>query len=188
VFTNQVLSALVSNPKVWAKTVLFITHDENDGFFDHVAPPTPPQSTPGEYLTVEPLPDQANGVAGPIGLGIRVPLLVISPFSRGGYISSDIFDHTSQLRFLERRFGVEVPNLSTWRRAVTGDLTATLRPGSPDTSVPPLPQPSDNSAAVVQECQPAQLNEINVPVPPYPLPATQRMPVQESGRVRRSRA
>jgi phospholipase C len=188
VFTNKVLSALVSNPKVWAKTVMFVSYDENDGFFDHVAPPTPPQGTPGEYLTVKPLPDQAKGVAGPIGLGFRVPLLVISPFSRGGYVSSDPFDHTSQLRFLERRFGVEVPNLSAWRRSVTGDLTTTLRLGSPDTSVPSLPQPADNSAAVIRECQSAQLSEINVPVPPYPLPATQQMPVQESGQVRRSRA
>jgi phospholipase C len=188
VYTNEVLSALVSNPKVWAKTVLFVSYDENDGFFDHVPPPTPPQGTPGEYLTVQPLPDRAEGIAGPIGLGFRVPLLVISPFSRGGYVASDTFDHTSQLRFLERRFGVEVPNLSTWRRSATGDLTSTLRLGSPDTSVPSLPQPSDNDAAVVQECQSAQLNELNVPVPPYPLPPTQRMPVQESGQVRRSRA
>ena len=88
-FTHQLLATLVSNPKVWAKTVLFVTYDENDGFFDHVAPPTPPPGTPGEYLTVDPLPADAKGIAGPVGLGFRVPMLVVSPFSRGGYICSD---------------------------------------------------------------------------------------------------
>ena len=110
------IGTLVSNPEVWAKTVLFIMYDENDGFFDHVPPPTPPPGTPGEFLTVDPLPASAYGVAGPIGLGFRVPMLVVSPFSRGGYVCSDIFDHTSQLRFLETRFGVQAPNISAWRR------------------------------------------------------------------------
>ena len=80
-FTHQVLNTLVSNPKVWAKTVLFVSYDENDGFFDHVAPPTPPPGTPGEYLTSDPLPAESGGITGPNGLGFRVPLLVLSPFS-----------------------------------------------------------------------------------------------------------
>ena len=65
-----------------------------------------PRGTPGEYLTVDPLPAAAYSVAGPIGLGFRVPMLVVSPFSRGGYVCSDVLDHTSHLRFLETRFGV----------------------------------------------------------------------------------
>ena len=121
--TRQILEAIWSKPKLWAKTAIFITWDENGGFFDHVAPPTPPPGTPGEYVTVNPLPSDAAGVAGPIGLGFRVPMIVVSPFSRGGFISSDRFDHTSILRFLETRFGPEVPNLSAWRRKATGDLT-----------------------------------------------------------------
>jgi len=75
----QVLNALVSNPSVWAKTALFITYDENGGFFDHVPPPVAPKGTAGEWLTVNPLPSDASGIAGPIGLGFRVPLLVGSP-------------------------------------------------------------------------------------------------------------
>ena len=66
----------------------------------------------------------SGGDPGPIGLGFRVPMLIVSPFSRGGFLSSDTFDHTSMLRFLETRFGVEVPNLSTWRRETVGDLTS----------------------------------------------------------------
>src|SRR5437660_2584176 len=93
----DVFSALTSNPAVWAKSALFITYDENGGFFDHVPPPTAPAGTPGEYLTASPLPSEASGVAGPIGLGFRVPMLVVSPFSRGGLVCHDTFDHTSML-------------------------------------------------------------------------------------------
>jgi phospholipase C len=117
----KVLTALMSNPELWSKTVVFLTYDENGGFFDHVAPPTAPPGTKGEYLSVDPLPAEASGVAGPIGLGFRVPMLVISPFSRGGHVNSDTFDHTSLLRFLEARFGVKAPNLTAWRRKTVGD-------------------------------------------------------------------
>jgi len=182
-FAHQVLSALVSNPRTWSKTVLFIMYDENDGFFDHVPPPAAPPGTPGEYLTVDPLPSPADGIAGPLGLGFRVPLLVISPFSRGGYVCSDTFDHTSQLRFLETRFGVKAPNISAWRRSVTGDLTSTLHVRSPDASVPPLPATRGRSDPLVKsECQASQLIELDVTNPvPYPVPAAQSMPSQEPG-------
>ena len=136
---GRVVDALTARPDAWAHTVLFLTYDENGGFFDHIAPPTAPAGTPGEYLTVDPLPVLAAGIAGPIGLGPRVPMLVISPFSRGGLVSSDVFDHTSLLRFLETRFAVEVPNLSAWRRATCGDLTSALNLAAPDFSVPRLP-------------------------------------------------
>jgi phospholipase C len=183
-FTHQVLSTLISNPQVWAKTVLFVSHDENDGFFDHVAPPTAPEGTPEEYQSA-PLPAATRGIAGPVGLGFRVPMLVVSPFSRGGYVCSEPFDHTSQLRFLETRFGVEVPNLSAWRRSVTGDLTSALHSASPDVSVPPLPAPQLDDARIARECQPNQLNGIDVPGPSYSLPVGQRMPAQEPGAARR---
>jgi phospholipase C len=128
---RQVVEALVSHPETWRKTVLFVNWDENGGFFDHVKPPTAPPGTRGEYLTVGSLPDKAQGIRGPIGLGFRVPMLVVSPFSRGGFVCSDTFDHTSTLRFLEARFGAEVPNLSAWRRKTCGDLTAAFDFASP---------------------------------------------------------
>jgi phospholipase C len=186
-FTHNVINTLVSNRKVWAKTVLFIMHDENDGFFDHVAPPTPPPGTPGEFLTADPLPSQADGIVGPIGLGFRVPMLVVSPFSRGGYVCSDTFDHTSQMRFLETRFGVRAPNISDWRRRVTGDLTSTLHVSSPDRSVPPLPATKGTAEPVVMsECRANQLHEVDLSNPPaYPLPTVQQIPTQEPGKARR---
>ena len=150
---GHVVQTLLRNPKVWSRTVLFVTYDENGGFFDHVAPPTPPPGTAGEYLSANPLPPGTGGIAGPIGLGFRVPLLVISPFSRGGLINSDVADHSSLLRFLETRFGVEVPNLSAWRRATSSDLTSTLsldRP--PRLRVPPLPYGALDAALVAKEC------------------------------------
>src|SRR5437867_1989910 len=140
-----IIHALTANPRMWAKTVLFATYDENGGFFDHVPPLTAPPGTPGEYVTAPPVPDPSvignPPVSGPIGLGFRVPLLVISPFSRGGLVASDRCDHTSLLRFLETRFGAEVPNLSAWRRGVVGDLTSALNFAAPDDTVPPLPSP-----------------------------------------------
>jgi phospholipase C len=147
VVAAQIVQALMSRPEVWRKTALFITWDENGGFFDHVAPPVPPKGTKGEYVTVSPLPAAAGGIAGPIGLGFRVPMLVVSPFTRGGLVCSDMFDHTSMLRFVETRFGVEVPNLSKWRRGVTGDLTGAFNfAATPRDGRVKLPVPSAKAA------------------------------------------
>ena len=182
-FIDQVLSTLVSNEEVWSKTVLFVMYDENDGFFDHVAPPVPPAGTPGEFLTVSPLPADAQGVAGPIGLGVRVPMLVVSPFSRGGHVASEVFDHTSQLRFLEARFGVTAPNISAWRRKTVGDLTSTLQMGHPVTAVPTLPSTADDTPTGVAAlgCESTDIVEARSDQPPYPLPNPQQMPTQEPG-------
>jgi phospholipase C len=181
-FTSLVLDALTSNPDVWAKTALFLMYDENDGWFDHVAPPTAPPGTPGEYLTASPPvlgdPDPGTlGITGPLGLGVRVPMLVISPFSRGGHIASEVFDHTSQLQLVGERFGVEVPNVSAWRRQTVGDLTSTLFRSPTATSVPKLPVPplapqqlDGSCSAVVQDTEEGGAAP-NVPT-------NQRMPTQ----------
>jgi len=182
--TSQVLSALVSNPEVWSKTVLFHMYDENDGFFDHVVPPVAPVGTTGEYLTVSPLPDDANGTAGPIGMSFRVPMLVLSPFSRGGHVASEVFDHTSQLRFLEERFGVQAPNISAWRRHTAGDLTSALHPKRSDPTVPKLPSTSKDTTATVDAEGCTQLSILEAApasaMPVYPVPAVQSMPKQET--------
>ena len=186
-FIDQVLQTLTSNREVWSKTVLFVMYDENDGFFDHVAPPVAPPGTPGEYVTVDPLPATANGVAGPLGLGFRVPMLVVSPFSRGGYVSSEVFDHTSQIRFLEERFGIRADNISAWRRRTVGDLTSTLRMGSADPVPPKLPSTADDTEAMVtgEGCTNLDVLEIRDDQPPYPMSSVQVMPTQERGTVKR---
>ena len=185
-FVNEVLGALVSNPKVWAKTVLFVMYDENDGFFDHVPPPVPAAGTTDEFVSAASHPAAENGISGPIGFGFRVPLLVVSPFSRGGYVCSDVFDHTSQLRFLEERFGVVAPNLSAWRRRTAGDLTSTLHATRSDMSVPSLPGTDPRSALVLAQCTAGQMSELDVEDPtPYPIPMPQQVPWQEPGTARR---
>jgi phospholipase C len=185
----DMLDPLTANAALWAKTAVFITYDENGGFFDHVPPPTAPPGTPGEYLTVNTLPDDAKGIRGPIGLGFRVPMLVVSPFSRGGFVCSDTFDHTSILRFLETRFGAEVPNLTAWRRGVTGDLTTAFNFASPDPSVPSLPAPSRADPRVIVSDCPTQAPDVgNASFPTvvgYPPPTSNQMPGQESGSPKR---
>ena len=187
----QILSALTANPALWRHTALFITQDEGGGFFDHVAPPTAPPGTPDEYLTAAQLPAEAGGITGPIGLGFRVPLLVVSPFSRGGFVCPDTFDHTSLLRFLETRFGAEVPNLSAWRRGVTGDLTSAFNFASVDASVPALPKPRLGDPRVLHSsCTTAASRLLESaklpPLPSYPLPPPpQVLPGQEPGTARR---
>jgi phospholipase C len=120
-------------------------------------------------------------------MGFRVPMLVISPFSRGGYVASDVFDHTSQLRFLEERFGVRAPNLSDWRRKNAGDLTSTLHMGHKDVSAPSLPSTSkDHPAGVMAEgCTQLDILEVSGGQPAYPVPKHQIMPRQEAGSARR---
>ncbi|MEU4081658.1 phospholipase C, phosphocholine-specific [Streptomyces venezuelae] len=142
-YIAQVLDALTSNPDVWARTALFITYDENDGFFDHVVPPYAPGSAAQGLSTAPTTLDYFGGktgyVAGPYGLGPRVPMIVVSPWSTGGYTCSETFDHTSVIRFMEQRFGVTEPQISPWRRAVCGDLTSAFDFSRTDTTAAPLP-------------------------------------------------
>ncbi|MFP5228728.1 MAG: phospholipase C [Acidobacteriota bacterium] len=181
---SAILSALTANPATWAKTALFLTYDENGGFFDHVPPVTAPPGTTGEYVTAAAVPDPTvignPAISGPIGLGFRVPMLVISPYSRGGFVCSDLFDHTSLLRFLETRFGAEVPNLTAWRRSTVGDMTSAFNFAAPDNSVPSIPSPVSAVASAITECE-ANLAGFTQ----YPLPSSQTMPTQETGKATR---
>jgi phospholipase C len=136
-YISHILDILVSNPEVFSKTVFIINYDEADGSFDHIVPPSPPYTfAPGastvsidhEIVTSD-TPDHVNG---PIGFGQRVPFIAISPWSKGGYVDSQVFDHTSVIRFIEQRFGVFEPNISPWRRAVAGDLTSVFNFRNPN--------------------------------------------------------
>src|ERR1700751_393785 len=177
---SMIINALTANPAAWAKTVLFATYDENGGFFDHFPPVTAPPGPAGEYVTAPAVPDPSvagnPAISGPIGLGFRVPMLIISPFSRGGFISSDLLDHTSVLRFLETRFGAEVPNLSAWRRATVGDLTSAFNFKNPDRSTPNLPSTLQGDTQAITQCEANLAGFV-----PYTVPATQALPTQESG-------
>ena len=178
---QNVLDTLTSNPDIWAHTLFVLHYDENGGFFDHVPPPVPPAGTPGEYLTVNPLPSTAVGVAGPVGLGFRVPCILMSPFSMGGYMATEVFDHTSTLRLLERLFDVPVPNVSQWRREAVGDLTSALALGRPAQPTPPtLPDASLVVPVVDEEVVVNALTGTFDEGFTYAPPTANVMPVQET--------
>ncbi|MGH3257261.1 MAG: alkaline phosphatase family protein [Streptosporangiaceae bacterium] len=119
------LDAIASNPDLWRSTLFILCYDENDGLFDHVPPPTAAPGTPAEFVGAE-----------PIGLGFRVPAIVISPWSAGGHVCSDVLDHTSLIRIIEKRFGVAEPNISAFRRRTCGDFTGALRFSGPAAGFP----------------------------------------------------
>lgn len=159
------IDAIAANPDVWAKTLFILNYDENDGIFDHVAPPVPPAGTSHEFV------DNF-----PIGGGFRVPCILISPWTTGGWVCSDVFDHTSHLMFLEKFTGVREPNISEWRRRTFGDMTSALRFGEGRKEPPVLPDTSG----------PLRLAEYEatfLPKPVFPT-ADQMAPEQEKSRNR----
>jgi phospholipase C len=183
-YVSHVLDVLTSNPEVFSKTALFLMYDEDDGLFDHMVPPTPPQSRAEGLSTIdvthEIFPGNARFAAGPIGLGIRVPMIVISPWSKGGWVNSEVFDHTSLIRFVEQRFArdrVRETNITRWRRAVTGDLTSAFdfrRPNDRRVELPSTDRFAPPDTRRHPDFRPA-------------VPAEQVMPRQEPG-VRPARA
>jgi len=177
-YVQGVLHALWDNPKLWESTVVFLNYDENDGLFDHVPPPTPPPGTPDEFVDyVQPIYDGFPPAAGPptpIGLGPRVPMTVVSPWTRGGWVNSQVFDHTSVLRFLERWTGVAEPNISAWRRSICGDLTSCFDFTSSVTTIPLLP----DAAALRSR---ADQVDPTLAKPTTPASGAQVAPLQEPG-------
>jgi len=155
-YVSEVMDILTQNPEVWKKTIFILAYDENDGYFDHVPPFVVPHSKkPGTGLTSKGIDTSVEFVTleqekarngfpeiydreSSIGLGYRVPLVIASPWSKGGWVNSEVFDHTSTLQFLEdfltKKTGKKVsePNISTWRRTICGDLTSVFRPYTGD--------------------------------------------------------
>ncbi|MCS0629535.1 phospholipase C, phosphocholine-specific [Telluria mixta] len=183
-YTLQVLEALLADPDVWSGTVFLQMYDENDAFFDHVPPPAPPafaqDGTRAGKSTVD-CGAECHRDGKLYGLGPRVPMLVMSPWSKGGWVNSQVFDHTSILRFLESRFGVMEPNISAWRRAVCGDLTSCFDFASPDASTPRLPVYGKAQADA------ERLRQRATPAIEVPAETAQAAPRQEPG-TRPSRA
>ncbi len=199
-YIQEVLAALVAQPEVWNRTALIINFDENDGFFDHMPPPSVyshhPDGSPAGGSTLDaselaaewfthPSPPFTSGQpvsdGRPYGPGPRVPCYVVSPWSRGGWVCSQVFDHTSVLQFLERRFGVKEPNISSYRRAICGDLTSAFNFANPNADVPPLPACIRTEADGLRQAQ-EQLPQVSVPEE-----SEQQLPHQKAG-LRRSRA
>ena len=161
-FVASKIDAIAANPEVWAKTVFILCYDENDGIFDHVAPPVPPDGTAHEFVAGE-----------PIGAGFRVPCVIVSPWTSGGWVCSELFDHTSSLRFLESLTGVAEPNISDWRRKTFGDFTAAFRFEESVPRAPSLPSTGADLSRALYEAD-------NLPPPVLPG-QDQKLPEQEKG-------
>jgi len=160
-YVSEILDILTQNPEVWKKTILILTYDENDGYYDHIPPFSIPDNnkpatgkcsagidTEIEHVRYENelklgVPAK-NAREAAIGLGFRVPMIIASPWSRGGKVCSQLFDHTSTLQFLEKflnqKFNknIHLDNISQWRRTICGDLTAVFSPfdGTPVDKIP----------------------------------------------------
>jgi phospholipase C len=160
-YVNTVLQTLFSNPELWQNTALFITYDEHDGFFDHQLPPFPEAAITDEYI---------DGL--PIGPGTRVPMLICSPWTRGGYVDSNVYDHTSMLQFLATWAGVKPANVTPWRASVTGDLTTAFDFKHPDFTIPGNIPTLDQTWALTQ-----LTGGSTTP----PAEGDQKMPAQEPG-------
>src|SRR5690606_9746811 len=150
-YISEVLDILTQNPEVWKKTIFILNYDENDGYFDHIPPFVAPNphdegsgkvssgvDLTGEFVTREEELkagfDEEDTRTSPVGLGYRVPLIIASPWSRGGWVNSEVCDITSTIQFLEKFLSkktgkkVQEPNISSWRRTVSGDLSSVFRP------------------------------------------------------------
>jgi len=170
-YVSEVLSILTENPEIWKKTIFILNYDENDGYFDHVPPfvaPKPGDSSTGstskdldyssEFVTREQELaygiEEKNATEGPVGLGYRVPLIIASPWSKGGWVNSEVCDITSTIQFMEhfltKKKGAHLveENISSWRRAITGDLTSAFRPYQADNAA--LPSFLDRDTQVAQ--------------------------------------
>ncbi|MDE1177454.1 MAG: phospholipase C, phosphocholine-specific [Edaphobacter sp.] len=186
--TARLVEALTDFPDMFAKTVFILNYDETGGMFDHMPPPRPPASeaegistvsTDGEFKHYADDGKNANLGKHPIGLGMRVPAIIVSPWTRGGWVCSEVFDHTSVLRFVEERFGVREENISNWRRSVCGNLLSAFDFTDPENDCRSLAlaDTADYLARVARSKNGAQLH----------IPAAQAATRQGAGQ-RRARA
>jgi len=150
-YVSEAMEILLQNPEVWKKTIFVVTYDENDGYFDHVPPfvvPNPYKDNTGkvsagidpkmDFVTrdqqTNPSTQEKNIRESAIGLGYRVPMIIASPWTRGGFVCSEVFDHTSSIQFVEHfmdvKFGKKIKeeNITEWRRTICGNLTSAFRP------------------------------------------------------------
>ncbi len=193
-FTHEVLSAITSNPEVWSKTVFFLTFDENDGLFDHLPAPAVPSynldntlagkstldlagmyfdndkddlnnmTAPRKYIDKR---DTISGKIRPWGMGPRVPMYILSPWSKGGWVHSEVADHTSVGQFIEKRFKVTIPAISPWHRAVSSDLVSAFDFVTPND--PKFPNMPDTAGHAQIDASSKKLPKATAPAEPSSL-------------------
>lgn len=174
-YVSEVMDILTRKPEVWKKTIFILCYDENDGYFDHVPPyvaPNPGNPATGlvsegidasvEFVTLDQekkRTDEKHARENAIGLGYRVPLVIASPWSRGGVVCSQVFDHTSIIQFMERFLSnktgktIKETNISAWRRAVCGDLSSVFKPYNGEKISKPSVVPKDSFYESIHKAQ-----------------------------------
>jgi phospholipase C len=172
-FLASKLEALAANEDLWNSTLFVLNYDENDGFFDHVVPPTPdPKEFPEEFVTLA-SPAGTPGGGLPIGAGFRVPCFLISPWTVGGHIFSEVSDHTSCLQLIETvaaagglsgKGPVTFPGPSRWRRKTFSDFTGALNLKKAQ----PAPSNTQFTPATTAANLAAQQTASRLPLPPRP--------------------
>ncbi len=153
-FLASVVKAIGASPN-WEKTLLIITYDEHGGYFDHVPPPValPPDLIPP---LVQPGESTYEGFA---RYGFRVPSVVVSPYAKPNYVSHTVYDHTSILAMVERKWNL--PAL-TYRDANANDLldfldVGAMKSGQPTFSpsaIAALPASGENRGSLACSSQP----------------------------------
>jgi phospholipase C len=201
-YVSEALDILTKNPEIWKKTIFVLTYDENDGYFDHIPPFVPPNPGDPDSGKVSPEMNTATEWESrkgcPIGLGYRVPMIIASPWSKGGLVNSQIFDHSSSLMFLEnflsKKTGKEIRSkqIGDWRRAVCGDLTSVFRAAGSEPTPAPASLKRDKVVAGIQNAKnkpaqaaPAPLTKQEISAinahHPFAAASSGAMPMQEPG-------
>jgi phospholipase C len=156
-FAAKVINA-VMNGRGWPKSLLIWLYDEHGGYYDHVPPPAAvePDDVPGQsptqrffllrlLLRFAGYAKQIEAAdAGPSTydrLGFRVPAVIVSPYAKPGYVSDKVYDHTSILKLIERKWNL--PPLTRRDAAAIDPLDALDLENPPRFLTPPtLPQPA----------------------------------------------
>jgi phospholipase C len=144
-FAADAVNAFIASPQ-WANGAFFLTYDEHGGFYDHVHPPK--ACVPDN---IAPMLEPGDFTAAFDNYGIRVPMVVVSPWVRPHSVSHRKYDHTSILRFIETRF--DLPAL-TKRDANADPMLRLFSFRQPQMAVPP-PLPTPTVDLNRPECSPS---------------------------------
>ncbi len=138
-YVENIVDTLMSSPS-WKDSVFILSHDEPGGFYDHVPPQpaVPPDSIqyPTDILSTDICANNTSPVCGFFVTGFRVPLIVISPFTKPNYVSHTVMDYTAMLKLIESRFNL--PSL-TARDAAQPDMTEFFDFVNVPRATPPAP-------------------------------------------------
>jgi phospholipase C len=137
----------VMNSSAWSSSVFILTYDENGGLYDHVSPQpavSPDGIAPVDLKTGDICTSSTGPTCDFVYTGYRVPLIVVSPYTKKNYVSHTVADNTAILKFIETRFGLSALNS---RDAAQPDMTEFFDFTNPPWMTPPTPPAQNTSGA-----------------------------------------